>query len=256
MNFDLGVPANSSGNIEIINIDGIGNLSHPLRLRARRKDLSSLSQSIQDLVKSTEMPKKGQKLISDQESHPAQIILLEDSESLGQEVEQWAMEFTSKFIHAAGPSFYATTMAQILGTAYVKKGLPEAPLMTAMLRAASLAFVLRAGVKCSIVSSKGKSHQSPLQFRTVQARIDSIIYARLKLAERDLFGRLQLLIFRTAGCLGKDQLYPVALVMWQLMRMLSLGASHLSNIAERFHGSGKSTISHSIFPTRMNDGIY
>ena len=54
-----------------------------------------------------------------------EILLLEDRKSLGAEVEQWALEYTSKFIHAAGPGFYPTTIAQILGTAYVKKGLPE-----------------------------------------------------------------------------------------------------------------------------------
>lgn len=55
----------------------------------------------------------------------ASIILLTDEGGLGQELEQWALEYTSKFVHAAGPAFYSTTMAQILGTAYVKKGLPE-----------------------------------------------------------------------------------------------------------------------------------
>ena len=107
-----------------------------------------------------------------------------------------------------------------------------------MLRVSALSFVLRAGVKYTI-PSKTTTMPSP-QFRTIQARIDSILYARLKLAERDLFARLQILIFRAAGCLGKDQIYPVALVMFQLMRFMSLGASHLSNIVERFGSSGMS----------------
>lgn len=35
------------------------------------------------------------------------------------------MEYASKFVHAAGTKFQSTTIAVILGTAYVKKGLPE-----------------------------------------------------------------------------------------------------------------------------------
>lgn len=104
-----------------------------------------------------------------------------------------------------------------------------------MLRAAALAFILRAGVKYHPSST---SPEPNLRYRTVQARIDSIIYDRLKLAERDLFQRLQTLIFRTAGCLNKSQVYPVALVMWQLMRFLGISASHLGNIVQRFKSKG------------------
>ena len=112
-----------------------------------------------------------------------------------------------------------------------------------MLRVASLAFVLRAGVKFTTTTTQ----PSP-RFRTIQARIDTILYERLKIAERDLFQRLQVLIFRTAGCLNRDQVYPVALAMWQLMRILSIAASHLSNIVERFQSKGTYLIntSHSL----------
>jgi hypothetical protein len=54
-----------------------------------------------------------------------EILLLEDDVKFGQKVEQWAVEYTSKFVHAAGPEFYSTTIAQILGTIYVQKNLPE-----------------------------------------------------------------------------------------------------------------------------------
>lgn len=54
-----------------------------------------------------------------------EVLLLEDHGKCGQEIEQWAVEYTSKFVHAAGPKFYSTTIAQIIGTAYVKKNLPE-----------------------------------------------------------------------------------------------------------------------------------
>ena len=105
-----------------------------------------------------------------------------------------------------------------------------------MLRVASLAFILRAGVGVSSTANQ----QLPSRFRTVEARIDTILYERLKLAQADLYQRLQALIFRTAGSLNRDQVYPVALVLWQLMRFLSIAASHLSNIVERFQSKGKS----------------
>src|SRR6266536_3904597 len=102
-----------------------------------------------------------------------------------------------------------------------------------MLRVAALAFILRAGVKYTLASNKPTS-----RFRTIQARVDTILYLRLQLAEKDLFQMLQHLIFRSAGYLAREQLYPVALVMWQLMRMLCIGASHLSNIMQRFQSKG------------------
>lgn len=101
-----------------------------------------------------------------------------------------------------------------------------------MLRVASLAFVLRAGVKCST------SATSNPEFRTIQASVDTILYERLQLAENELFHMLQRLIFRTAGCLTRSQVFPVSLVLWQLMRFLSLSSSHLSNIVQRFGTEG------------------
>lgn len=103
-----------------------------------------------------------------------------------------------------------------------------------MLRVASLAFVLRAGVKFSSATSNSNSN-----FRTVQARVDTILYERLQTAEMELFQMLQRLIFRTAGCLTREQIFPVALVLWQLIRIVSLSSSHLSNIAKKFQSKGK-----------------
>jgi hypothetical protein len=71
-------------------------------------------------VKKTEDPKSGIPSGDDDS-----VLLLEDNQVLGKQVEQWAIEYTSKFVHAAGPNFYPTTIAQILGTTYVKRGLPE-----------------------------------------------------------------------------------------------------------------------------------
>ena len=53
--------------------------------------------------------------------------------------------------------------------------------------------------------------------------------------------KLQRLIFRSAGCLTRDQVYPVGLVLWQLLRFLCISSSHLSNIAQRFHPKNRSS---------------
>jgi hypothetical protein len=103
--------------------------------------------------------------------------------------------------------------------------------MAAMLRSASIAFVLRAGIKYSTSNSNSNSTS---QYRTIQASIDTILYQRLKLAEKDLHKMLQRIVFRSLGYIAREQIYPVALVFWQLLRMLSLSSSHLSNISERF----------------------
>lgn len=101
-------------------VDGIGRLSHPIKLRARRKALTSFSPAEQTTIRATQ--DKQSKSIG----HGAiSITLLEDDETLGTQVEQWAVEYASKFVHAAGPKFRSTTIAVIIGTAYVKKGLPE-----------------------------------------------------------------------------------------------------------------------------------
>ncbi len=102
-----------------------------------------------------------------------------------------------------------------------------------LLRVASLAFVLRAGVNCT-----NSGPQDTARFRTVQATVDTILYQRLQMAEKALFTMLQRLVFRSAGYLSREQIYPVALVFWQLLRILCIGASHLSNIVQRFKSKG------------------
>ncbi|KAH6677707.1 hypothetical protein B0J14DRAFT_475993 [Halenospora varia] len=227
------VDAPIDGRIEIpcetITIDGIGRISHPIKLRAQIQNLSALSADQRSIVIKTGSNKQ----IETVDEEDTAVLLLEANEDLGRQIEQWAMEYTSKFVHAAGERFHSTTMAQILGTAYVKKKLPESELVAAMLRVSSIAFVLRAGVKPDGTYPKGSS-----RFRTIQARVDTVLYERLKYAEKDLFSMLQRLIFRTAGCLARNQVYPVALVLWQLMRILSISSSHLSNIAQKFHAKG------------------
>jgi len=105
---------------EMVTVDGIGRISYPLDLPARRKSLSTFSPDIQESIKLTE--NRG---FDSSDVNDPKIVILEEDKYLGTKVEQWAVEYTSKFVHAAGPKFYATTMAHILGTAYVKKGLPE-----------------------------------------------------------------------------------------------------------------------------------
>jgi len=46
-------------------------------------------------------------------------------------------------------------------------------------------------------------------------------------------------VFRSAGYLAREQVYPVGLVLWQLLRILCIGASHLSNLVDRFKNKGK-----------------
>lgn len=122
MTFDIKIPiASTSFTQETVTIDGIGRISHKLSLPAWLATLSDFDQDVQSSIKKTEA--------GAEVSTENQVLLLEDTESLGVQVEQWAVEYTSKFVHAAGPKFYATTIAQILGTVYVKKGLPEVYLL-------------------------------------------------------------------------------------------------------------------------------
>ena len=234
----------------MVTIDGVGHLSHPIQLRARWKLLGDFKADEREVIDHTRDSKK---LLKGREDRLEQVLILEDEATLGIQVEQWAVEYSSKFVHAAGPEFASTTAAVILGTAYVNKGLPElshtpyvqqikltlrqSALVAAMLRVASLAFILRAGVKCTPSTLKSSS------YRTIQASIDTILYERLKIAERDLFQMLQRLVFRSSGYLNREQVYPVALVLWQLLRILCIGASHLSNLVQRFRTKGKVTLS-------------
>ncbi|KAL2065803.1 hypothetical protein VTL71DRAFT_3473 [Oculimacula yallundae] len=211
-------------------VDGVDRLSHPIKLRARRKLLSSFSASEQVTIRRTREKRNLGKCTDDDLAH---VMILEEDETLGTRVEQWAVEYASKFVHTAGTKFQSTTIAMILATAYVKKGLPESTLVASMLRVASMAFVLRAGVK-----STPSTPQSPCsQFRTTEATIDTILYQRLQLAINDLFQKLQNIVFRKAGFLTREQVYPIALVFWQLLRILCIGAGHLSNIVMRFNNT-------------------
>jgi len=107
---------------EMITIDGVGHLSHTIQLPARRKPLNSLKADERDVIDRTRDSKK---LLKAQDDELGHILILEDQSTLGTQVEQWAVEYSSKFVHAASPEFASTTAAVILGTAYVNKGLPE-----------------------------------------------------------------------------------------------------------------------------------
>ena len=79
------------------------------------------------MIRQTEDCRESQ---NDQDDNTIQVMILQEDPFLGDELEQWATEYTDKFVHAAGPKFYPTTMAHILGTAYVKKSLPEVCTLT------------------------------------------------------------------------------------------------------------------------------
>jgi hypothetical protein len=106
----------------MVTIDGVGRLSHPIQLSARRKALSSFKPTEREIIDRTRDSKKILNARDDELEH---VLILEEEATLGTQVEQWAVEYSSKFVHAAGPEFASTTAAVILGTAYIKKGLPE-----------------------------------------------------------------------------------------------------------------------------------
>jgi hypothetical protein len=91
-----------------------------------------------------------------------------------------------------------------------------------MLRVAAMSFILRAGVVCT-----------ESEFRTVQARIDTVLYRRLSAAELKLFAALHKAVWVSAGRLKREQIYPVAYVIWQTMRLTCQRASHLQNLTTR-----------------------
>ena len=124
VSFDIRVNLKSVESLqeEIVTIDGVGHLSHPIQLRARRKALSAFKADEREVIARTRDSKKNTKPKNDELEL---ILILEDQALLGIQVEQWAVEYSSKFVHAAGPEFASTTAAVILGTAYIKKGLPE-----------------------------------------------------------------------------------------------------------------------------------
>ena len=107
---------------EMVTIDGIGHLSHTIQLPTRRKPLNSFKTDERDVIDRTRDSKKLLKAQDDELEH---VLILEDDATLRTQVEQWAVEYSSKFVHAAGPKFASTTAAVSLSTAYVKKGLPE-----------------------------------------------------------------------------------------------------------------------------------
>ena len=107
---------------EMITIDGVGHLSHTIQLPARSTPLNTFKPDEREIIDRTRDSKKLLKAQDDELEH---VLILENQSTLGTQVEQWAVEYSSKFVHAAGPEFASTTAAVILGTAYVNKGLPE-----------------------------------------------------------------------------------------------------------------------------------
>lgn len=106
----------------MVTIDGVGHLSHPIQLRARRKSLGDFKAEEREII---DLTRDSKKVPKGREDRLEQVLILEDEVTLGIQVEQWAVEYSSKFVHAAGPEFASTTAAVILGTAYLNKDLPE-----------------------------------------------------------------------------------------------------------------------------------
>ncbi len=111
----------SSCQEEKVIIDGIGRISHPLELPARSKILGSFKAEEKDRI----MAAVRSGIPNTTPDDSSSVVLLEENSAVGLQVEQWAVEYTSKFVVAAGPRFLPTTAAIILGLEYVKSNLPE-----------------------------------------------------------------------------------------------------------------------------------
>jgi hypothetical protein len=149
------------------------------------------------------------------------VIIPESDEVLGQRLEAWSIQYAAKFAkyhYEKYPSAYPFNV----GLLYVSNKLPEYELVFLMLRVAAMSFILRAGVVCT-----------ESEFRTVQARIDTALYRRLSAAESKLFAALHKAVWVSAGRLKREQIYPVAYVIWQTMRLTCQRASHLQNLTTR-----------------------
>jgi hypothetical protein len=68
-----------------------------------------------------------------------------------------------------------------------------------IVRIGALSYILRAGVRLETTS----------EFRTIQAKIDTILFRRLQALETQLSAKMQKMIWVSAGKLTSQQQYPV-----------------------------------------------
>jgi len=195
-----------------VTIDVNNRLKHPsspLSLTVYDCDISNLDAPNRKLL--SKMP---QDLVSKDQN--TVTLIAEDDQSLGDRLEAWAYSYGKTF-----SSHFATTSTAYtfsIGSTYASANLPETPLILACLRVSSLNYILRTGIR--VLSPANNSH------RTIQARIDTIVFSRLRTAEIDLNKRLQTVIWKSYGRLTRQQLFPVAYVLWQFLRLTCQRASH------------------------------
>jgi hypothetical protein len=220
LNFNYKAPKIAKRTLREITIDINNRPKHPsspLNLSVYDCDISDLDAQNRKI-----MSKMPQDLSSKNQN--TVTLIAEDDESLGNRIEEWAYAYGRLF-----SSHFATTSTAYtfyIGSTYASVNLPETPLILACLRVVSLNYVLRTGIR--ILSPVTNSH------RTIQARIDSLVFSRLRIAESDLNKRLQTVIWKSYGRLTRQQLFPVAYVLWQYLRWTCQRASHLTNLIPAF----------------------
>lgn len=67
-----------------------------------------------------------------------------------------------------------------------------------------------------------------------------VVYQNLRKAEKQLRQGLENLIWKTYGRLTRQQLFPVAYVLWQWIRLNCLRVSHIANLVMVYKNKGTS----------------
>ncbi|RDW83523.1 hypothetical protein BP5796_05014 [Coleophoma crateriformis] len=188
-----------------------GFYSAPLQLQVFDCDLHALSDANREvLLSKSRVRSEGGKV----------TVVNESDESLGNRLEQWALEYGIAFAktqnHRAGRLL-------LIGVMWIKLNLPESRLVQVCMRMLTLNYILRTGVTyCS-----GKCTDS---YRAVEARIDTVVYQRIKQAESEFNQLLESMVWKSYGRLTRQQSFPVAYVLWQYLRLMCLRVSHIKNL--------------------------
>ncbi|RDW70956.1 hypothetical protein BP6252_07519 [Coleophoma cylindrospora] len=188
-----------------------GFYSAPLQLQVFDCDLHALS----DVNREVLLSKSGAR------SEGGKVTVINESdESLGNRLEQWALEYGTAFAktqnHRAGRLL-------LIGVMWIKLKLPESRLIQVCMRMLTLNYILRTGVTyCS-----GKCTDT---YRAVEARIDTVVYQRIKKAESEFNQLLESMVWKSYGRLTREQSFPVAYVLWQYLRLMCLRVSHIKNL--------------------------
>jgi hypothetical protein len=101
----------------------------------------------------------------------------------------------------------------------------QSNLVANMMKVVVLNYVLNHRIKVTPDDS------SPVEaWGVLRAQIDTKLFQCLYRAEKLVYQLLNKLIFRSAGHLTRDAVFPVSLTMWMLIRIQGARASFLSNM--------------------------